>query len=687
MHRLNYVLLAGALLLTACGNPETSAQSAIEKAQKAWQGEAHDLDPVQRLKSENDIINAVEDVAKDYPKTTYGRAIAAGQSVGGVSITAMKQARDQLAPRAECYANPTVDCLRPFSSHPNGDSSGAGSQDGTLAEAQRLVCDKGFAAAADSLENFKINKPFYTHALIQVALAAADCHKPDEVKAAVQAYMAVLPPPGDDARIQAMMSMLATDALEPVWPMIMKELESTLQTPGFPRDKAASIAVALSVGYAKLGDAKTALQKYHYLTDTLGYNASSNAKETLRTELIIHGDVDDGLKLTDDPTRVVFSVVSLFKAVAIIGNRLKVLSESTALPQLPSVLDIRDIMKPVDAATRAQYTTALDAIEAALDNAARHATIRDNAIGLAGIDITYGGLALIRQKLGEPDKATADIKKGEAERVAMLGPNGGSSDDRSNFAEFQTMLALAQGDTDAAMNYLKSISLNNNYVKMILMELARKGDGAKALSLIGDVGQQGNNYYYLVNDLIANSQFDAAEKVIQAIPGNDAERAGYFRQIEDKMATDGDQSGAEAYAKQHGLIKSPRDRLHLLATLMQSKKIAGDRKRAEPILREMFTIGQDMDKAKSGSSSYYGQAESYTAEQAAIDAFSNGYTDLGIELYEAATNKDQRPLLHAFTDGMKPGDMTKIFMLAQDNLQGQRLQYVIDAGIRRLQKS
>ena len=153
-----------------------------------------------------------------------------------------------------------------------------------------------------------------------------------------------------------------------------------------------------------------------------------------------------------------------------------------------------------------------------------------------------------------------------------------------------------------------------------------------------------------------------------------------------RLYNEGDASGAEDFAKQHGLTDAPRDRLRLLYTLMDPKKIAGDRKQAEPILREMFSIAQEMDKAGSGSSSYYGQADNYRAEQVATQAFSNGYTDLGIELYEAAANKDQRPLLHAFSDNMKPSDMTPVLMLAQVNLSGQPLQYVIDAGIRHLQK-
>ena len=77
---LNSLFLACTLLLTACGDPEKSAQSAIDEAQKSWEAEASDLDPLKRLKSYNEIIKAVEDVGKDYAETSYGKAIAAGRA-------------------------------------------------------------------------------------------------------------------------------------------------------------------------------------------------------------------------------------------------------------------------------------------------------------------------------------------------------------------------------------------------------------------------------------------------------------------------------------------------------------------------------------------------------------------------------------------------------------------------------
>jgi hypothetical protein len=683
---LNSLFLSCALLLTACGDPEKSAQSAIDEAQKAWQGEASDLDPLKRLESYNEIIKSVEDVGKDYAETSYGKAIAAGRSVDGVSLSAMKQARDELAPRAECYANPTVDCLRPFSSHPGGDSgSVANSSNDAFAQAQQLVCDKGFSAADHALDNFRINKPAYSQELVQVALAAAACGKPAEVKEAIHAYMSAMPEQGD-SRIQSLLSILATQDLEPAWPLAIKELEDDILAPDFPKSTAASITATLVGTYAQTGDTKTALEKYHYLTDTLGYEASTDVKKELTRELIIHGDAAEGLKLVADPKRVVFTVIALHDAAATVGNRLKLVDANTSLPMHYNLKEISDYMAPVDAQMKSQYDTAATAIETELDRIAPTITIRDNGIGLGGADLIYGTLALVRQKLGEPDKATADLKKGEALRATLLAQSDNTIG-LEYFAEYQTMLAIAQGDLDKASHDVKAISLNMDYAKVIITMMARQGEAEKALTFVGELGRQAdpNDYDYIVDGLIHAGKLDQAEQVINAFPGDAASRSGYYWKFVQKMANEGDASGAEDFAKQHGLTAAPRDRLRLLYTLMDSKKIAGDRKQAEPILREMFSIAQEMDKAGSGSSSY-GQADNYRAEQVATQAFSNGYTDLGIELYEAAANKDQRPLLHAFSDNMKPRDMTPVLMLAQVNLSGQPLQYVIDAGIRHLQK-
>jgi hypothetical protein len=133
-------LLACTLLLTACSNPEKSAQSAIDEIQKAWQGETADLDPEKRLQHYDEIIQAAETVSNDYPRTSYGKAITAGRTVNGTSLVTMKHVRYEFAPRAACYANLSVGCLRPFSSKPAGNAgSSINVPNDVFAAAQQLV--------------------------------------------------------------------------------------------------------------------------------------------------------------------------------------------------------------------------------------------------------------------------------------------------------------------------------------------------------------------------------------------------------------------------------------------------------------------------------------------------------------------------------------------------------------------
>ncbi|MEZ5542137.1 MAG: hypothetical protein R3F42_08840 [Pseudomonadota bacterium] len=106
-----------------------------------------------------------------------------------------------------------------------------------------------------------------------------------------------------------------------------------------------------------------------------------------------------------------------------------------------------------------------------------------------------------------------------------------------------------------------------------------------------------------------------------------------------------------------------------------------ERSAAEPALRDLFAKGEALDAqgAQSRDRGYY-------AELAATQAFRAGYTDLGLELYRAASNKDQRPFFAAF-EGAKPDDFPALLLAAYDSLRGESLAYVIDAAIRCLRKS
>ena len=108
-----------------------------------------------------------------------------------------------------------------------------------------------------------------------------------------------------------------------------------------------------------------------------------------------------------------------------------------------------------------------------------------------------------------------------------------------------------------------------------------------------------------------------------------------------KAATDGDRRRAEQLVEKYALASTPQDRLRLLGILLGAEKIAGSRRDAEPLIREIFMIGSQLDAG--------GGNRNAIAQNAAWHAFHNGYTDLGIELYTAASRKDQQPMFEALT--------------------------------------
>jgi hypothetical protein len=344
-------------------------------------------------------------------------------------------------------------------------------------------------------------------------------------------------------------------------------------------------------------------------------------------------------------------------------------------------------MAPVDAQVKPRYEAGAGAIENAVDRLASSAHVSAQTVGGIGLDADYGILALVYQKLGDADKAATDIKKGTDYRTRQLGKVDGGRDFET-FARFAALVAIAQGDLMGAANYVKTGNLpSDDYAHLLLVEVGRTQDAENALNIANIVGNR-RDLWHAYSDMIPEmaraGKLDQVDKLVSAWSGDPRQKADFYWPIVDGMIANGDVDGARQYAGKYHLTDDARGKLGLDARLMGSPKIAGNRSKAEPVIREMFQIGEDMDKGS--GSAYVGGVDRYTAQGAATAAFSNGYTDLGIELYEAATNKDQRPLLAAFTDQISKNDMSRVLMLAQDNVSGNYLGYVIDSAIRHLKK-
>ncbi len=669
------VLAATAATFAACSSPEESARAALVEVGEEWQAAVSETDPGNRVAAYSDVIEALQGIVEDYPETPDGRAIASGREVvGGRSLQSLRAMRDELAARASCYSNPSIDCLTPLgSSYTRNGSAAEGSAEAVFTAARTTVCDKGFAAADRLLEPFKINKPVYSEELVQVALAAAACSKPVEVVAAIDAYRAAVP----DVAVNQLISIVSTDALKPAWSTVMAELERRVASGGLSQNEVANVTLTVALRYALLGDAGKAIARYKHFTDTLNYQADPMTKYELGAALIKAGAGDEGMAVVASPNTRSPSVVTVSRAARGLADEFKI-TQGQAVPQLYNIRDIREFFTPVAADERQRVAASAAAIEAELDKLAPLVTIQDSAI--TQMDTAYGALALVQQKLGAADKASALIVKGAALRDRLLPAAAQKEVGLSQFNAYAALIALAHGKHAEAAELVTAMNIRHEYARLILKSFAVKGDLEQCLALANTIQPNlPQSYTTVIESFIEAGRLDDAERAIAAFAGNADAKRGMYWLLAQQAATEGDVKGAEKFAEKYSLVAQPRDRLRFLGALLGSEKIAGSRRQAEPLIREIFTIGSQMDA--SASNSY-----DAIAQNAAWHAFHNGYTDLGIELYRAAGRKDQKPMFEAFNEKLNKRDMPVLLMLAHDNLRGEPLGYVIDAAIRYLNR-
>ena len=684
-------LAAMLLLLTACSDPEKSAQNTIAHVKSAMATEKADLDPQKQLDAYETMVKQVALVGKKYSRTPTGRAIADGRSVDGVSLASVTALRDALAPRATCYANPDVVCLSAFSSHPNGNPDATSPRD-AFAEAEHRVCSEGFAAADKSLDAIKINRQAYAQDLVQVALTAAKCHRPADVKAAVAQYIKATPAQSG-AQTSALLSVLATDALKPAWPMVMTSLESALTSGRMDRNETANTVLSLAIKYARMGNAKAALAKYATFTQTLHYQADANSTEKLVSALILDGDAATALKMAAVNGDQNATAVALHRAGVALGARMGLTQDALgASPNMYGAEDIQSYFLPVTGPMKPVDEAAANALEKEIDALAPVATRSNQTVGDIGLDTDYGVLALVHQKLGAPAKASAAIKKAVDFRKRLLG-SVDAGNDYTSFAQYATLVAIAQNHLSDAAQYVKTARLSSDeYGHLLMLEAGRTQDAANALAIANTIGAQ-RDLWHCYSDIIPQmakaGKMTDIQQLIDAWSGNPAQKRDFHGWLVDGMVAAGNADGARRYAQSHHLADTPTDKLRLDVRLLASKQIARNRARAEPLIRDMFAIGQGIDQAGgiSHGGGYYMHryTDNYIAQNAARTAFENGYVDLGIELYQKASNKDQRPLLAAFAGKLSKTDMTRLLMLAQNNVAGQGRAYVVDQAIRHLQ--
>jgi tetratricopeptide (TPR) repeat protein len=683
MERVFVALAVGAVMLSGCSDPEKAAQKSIDSAVADWTGAQESLDPQKRLNSYKKAIEDVERVGEKYKKTDIGQAVAAGRSVGGASLSTMKSEYDRLAERASCYAKPTVECLTPFASSGNKyNAAQAGSAENALQQAVLLVCEQNFAKADAALENLKINKPVYASNLVQVALGAAQCDKPNEVKAAINAYMAAEPSAGAN-RVGALLGIVQTDQLRDAWPAVIAEIEREMAASGMADNQTAGVDLTLASRYAAIGDAETALAKFKRVTEELGYTVDINTRREVAAALVANGYPEEGLSLFDGlPIAESMRLITLHFATQEVGGRLGVIRpEGAASVNLPYDGDLTEFFAPVPAEVKKREGAVAGQIEAELDKfvVARQPT--GEYLGMSGADAVYARLALIQQKLGDAGKANALVGKAEAARESMSRPGGFDPEAQNYAAEFEAVVAIGQGDADKAVALLGRITpVGNDPAGLVLRTLAQKGEAEKALTLAAQINRaSGQTYEMLINELGKNGHVKKAEQVLNAFPGDATTKSAMAWALVEKAAQAGEMKDAEKIAETYSLLTVPAYKLRMTQLKADEAIKRKDRGKAEAAIREMFAMGDEFDKMAAAE-----RSTAYYAQNAAAKAFEAGYVDLGIELYQAASNKDQRPFFQAFSENAKPSDFPKVLMTAHDNVRGEELGYVIDAAIRSL---
>ncbi len=458
---------------------------------------------------------------------------------------------------------------------------------------------------------------------------------------------------------------------------MLAELEKSLAADGLSQNDSASIALTMAVRYAVLGDARAALAKYKYFTDTLGYQADLMTKFELGAALIAAGAADEGMAVVASPNTHSPSIVTVSRAAKNLAAQLG-LVQGMSPPQLFNVKDIRDYFAPVAADERQRIAASSAAIEAELDKLAPVVRVQDGAI--TQLDTAYAALALVQQKLGAGDKANVLVSKGNALRDRLLPAAGQKNVGLDQYNAHVALVALAQGRHTEAAELVQAMGLRQYHARLILKSFAEKCDLEQCLALANTIDPNvQQSFATVIESFISAGRLDDAERAIAAYAGNaDAKRNMYWM-LAQKAATEGDVKGAEKLAEKYSLVARPQDRLRFLGALLSAEKVAGSRREAEPLIREIFTIGSQLDASSSNS-------RDAIAQNAAWQAFHNGYTDLGIELYTAASRKDQQPMFEAFNDKLNKRDMPALLMLAHDNLRGETLGYVIDAAIRYLNR-
>ncbi|MEO0617172.1 MAG: hypothetical protein AAFY69_13665 [Pseudomonadota bacterium] len=663
--------LAGGLLCTllvaGCGgDPVERSTKALEAARDDWETARAIMAPQQRVAAYRELIEELREIAERYPETPIGQALAQGREANGLSLQRLDAETERLATRATCYADPTVECLLPFTSpafNRAGQSAGNSSRD--------LICTQGLDAANAGLEGKRINKRLYADELVQLAFAAAGCDKPEAVAGAVAAYINAEPLTGAERALK-IAQIVNTPDLAAGWQPAIDTLEAALEADDVSNDAKATIALTLVHAYGRQQARDEAVAKYRFVTETLGFQLGS--ARDIGGRLIAVGALDEGLKLAhasvSQPRLRPFGETSfMMRAMQLLAEDLGLTGNAMNVGSHTAVSDIRKLFSPPERVVADAMLNTLSAVESTLDTLDR-SSWRRNGSEYGNANAAYGLIGVLRRKLGDSAGAVAALDKADA-----LYEDGASP--KTATTSYRFLVAAADEDLNT-MRQLGVAQGGHGSFRVRLYIRAAVADGriedaieTMAAASPGDAG--GNYYWELVRAMIDHKQLDRLEAVIEAAPGGARDKKRYASISMQAFAAAGKPESVQSLATQYQLMGTAREQEILKELLIQAHAVAGNEDRARTLIAELFETGQAADAR---TQSYNNQR--WRAQGAASKAFEVGLFDYGMSLFREARRRNHQPLTMAIRCcEPSKAQLTQILMAAHDFLPEAEVQTVI----------
>ena len=664
-------------ILAACTDPEVAAEKSIGKAADAWESAKQHSDPGKRLKAYEGVARDLRKAAEKYGETAFGRQLLNGGSAAGVSLKAIEEERERLAERVDCYANPTAECLAAFVSAEGKQLFGTerAVNGPPPVQASRLICSGGVDAAVEALQPMKVNRGAYIDALLQAAMAAADCDKPDAAAGAID--LALTETPGGEEAAQLAGSIIATSNLSDGHEAAYRKVESLVEGDGLQDARKAGLLMTLIEKEAAEGEVKSALARYRLVTDEMNFAPTDSAKKALYVGLALDGKIEEATTIAGSEWQVLFaSIPALAETISAVGN-----------PQSGGQFTLAKYDAPIADGSRTIAHAA----------AARFANIilsgeLDQRLG-SGL---AGQLAVVQQRLGNQKAADELLDYArplhEKEWRAFRRQRGQTGGAYSGFVSpYAEVIAYLRGDYEKALKIVvashgkSNVTTVDNWLDAIIEKKADDAPPSELLDLANRKSTRQNyqKYRSVIDSLIEAGRIADAEQALSALPEN---QDSFARPLAEKAIEKGNFDAADRIMSTYGLDDpSSSYRFNLLQAKVKKMADGGaSRRDLEAVIDAMLETADAVQAGRASQFRGLGRDNDLT-EFAISTAFEIGLVDKAIAL-AAKTPKTTRQTYFGALDTphVNKKDLPKIILAAHDDLPPDELEAVITVLARHL---